>query len=95
MDGYTIGAPRMTHAPPHNGEIHPDGDEVLLLISGAVTVVLEDAFPPREVAPLPDESLIVPRVVWYKVQIDAPSQPLHITPGPNGSFRTPQSSDGA
>lgn len=40
IDGVTIGAPFLTGDAPHNGEMHPDGDEVLFLVSGALTVHL-------------------------------------------------------
>ena len=43
VDGFTIGAPRMRRNPPHAGEVHPDGDEILYLISGGVDVILEEA----------------------------------------------------
>ena len=48
IDGLTIGAPQITGDAPHDGEMHPDGDELLYLISGAVTVTLElpDGAPP-------------------------------------------------
>ena len=32
VDGFTIGARRMRRNPPHAGEVHPDGDEILYLI---------------------------------------------------------------
>src|SRR5207253_8069954 len=41
IDGFTIGAPHIAGDPPHDGEMHPDGDELLYLVSGAVTVTLE------------------------------------------------------
>src|SRR5580700_11265708 len=42
VDGLSVGAPRMTRSAPHRGEMHPDGDELLYLISGRVEVILED-----------------------------------------------------
>ncbi len=42
IDGFTVGAPLMTRSAPHRGELHPDGDELLYLISGHVEVVFED-----------------------------------------------------
>ena len=42
IDGYVIGTPVMARPAPHNGEMHPDGDEVLFLISGRLDVVLEE-----------------------------------------------------
>jgi hypothetical protein len=34
LDGYTVGAPMLTGDAPHDGEMHPDADEVLYLLSG-------------------------------------------------------------
>ncbi|MBT8060141.1 MAG: hypothetical protein KJO33_11120, partial [Gammaproteobacteria bacterium] len=42
VDGLTIGLATMTENSPHGGEMHPDGDEVLVLVSGRVRVVFED-----------------------------------------------------
>jgi mannose-6-phosphate isomerase-like protein (cupin superfamily) len=90
IDGLTIGAPQMTHEPPHGGEMHPDGDELLVLISGRVTVVIEDAEPPRRVGLAPGQALVVPRGVWHRVVLDEPSRILHVTPGPGGAHRPPE-----
>jgi len=87
IDGLTIGAPRMTREPPHAGEMHPDGDELLFLISGKVTVVLEDQEPPRRVGLSPGQAIVVPRGVWHRVLLGEPSQILHVTPGPGGEHR--------
>jgi mannose-6-phosphate isomerase-like protein (cupin superfamily) len=86
-EGYTIGAPQMTQAPPHDGEVHPDGDEILFLVAGEVTVILEDEEPVREVPMSPGDSLIVPRGVWHKVRLEQPSRLFHVTPGPKGAYR--------
>ena len=87
IDGLTIGAPLMTREPPHSGEMHPDGDEVLFLLSGKVTVVLEDQDPASQVGLIPGQAVIVPRGVWHRVLLAEPSQILHITPGPGGEHR--------
>ena len=87
INGYTIGAPFLDREPPHRGEMHPDGDEILFLLSGAVTVVLEDKTPPREVKLEPGQAIVVPRGVWHRVRLDEPSRLLHITPGPGGEHR--------
>ena len=34
VDGMTFGVASMSENSPHGGEMHPDGDEVLYLISG-------------------------------------------------------------
>jgi len=87
IDGLTIGAPFMTREPPHAGEMHPDGDELLFLHSGRVTVVLDEAEPPRRVTLEPGQAIVVPRGVWHRVLLDEPSQLIHITPGPGGEHR--------
>jgi len=87
IDGFTVGAPTLTREPPHAGEMHPDGDELLYLISGRLTVVLEDQEPPRQVEMTPGQALIVPRGVWHRVLLGEPSQLVHVTPGPGGEHR--------
>lgn len=86
VDGLTIGVATMTRNSPHGGEVHPDGDEVLYLISGRVNVVFEDEnFDDVEL--LPGDGLIIPRDVWHRVDIKEPSQIVYATPGPRGDYR--------
>jgi mannose-6-phosphate isomerase-like protein (cupin superfamily) len=87
IDGYTIGAPQLTRNAPHNGEMHPDGDELLFLISGRVTVLLEEASGERSISMSAGEALVVPRGMWHRINLEEPSQLLHITPGPGGHHR--------
>ena len=87
VPGLIVGAPTMTRNAPHGGEMHPDGDELLYLISGPVSVVLElsDATKTLEVGP--GQAVIVPKGVWHRVLIHEPSQLVHLTPGPGGEHR--------
>jgi mannose-6-phosphate isomerase-like protein (cupin superfamily) len=86
VNGLTVGIASMSENAPHGGEMHPDGDEVLYLISGHVKVVFEDqSFDDIEM--LPGEGLIVPRGVWHRVDILEPSQVVYATPGPRGEYR--------
>jgi len=87
IDGFTIGALRITGDAPHDGEVHPDGDELLFLISGAVTVTLELADGDRLVELGAGDGLVVPKGVWHKITMRDPGQLIHITPGPNGDAR--------
>jgi mannose-6-phosphate isomerase-like protein (cupin superfamily) len=87
IDGYTVGAPVMTGPAPHAGEMHPDGDELLYLISGKISVVLEQGGAERVLEVLPGQAVIVPRGVWHRVVPNEPSQMVHITPGPGGQHR--------
>ena len=42
IDGMTVGIVTMEENAPHGGEVHPDGDEILYLISGCARVVFLD-----------------------------------------------------
>ena len=87
IDGYTVGAPLITGDPPHGGEMHPDADELLFLVSGRVRVRLELAKGDREVEMGPGQALVVPQGVWHRVFLQEPGQLVHITPGPGGQHR--------
>ena len=93
IDGFSVGAPMLTHNPPHRGELHPDGDELLYLVSGRVDVILEDGGDEervgteRVVAVHPGEAIIVPKGVWHRVEVREPSRLVHITPGPGDGHR--------
>ena len=86
VHGVTIGVVTMTENSPHGGEMHPDGDEVLYLISGRVKVKLETQ-PAQEMEMASGDGLIVPKGVWHTVDIIDPGQLVYVTPGPNTTFR--------
>ena len=87
IDGFSVGAPVLTRPAPHAGEMHPDGDELLFLISGHVSVLLEGQDAQRVLELRPGQAVVVPRGVWHRVLLNEPSQLLHITPGPGGQHR--------
>lgn len=87
IDGLTIGAPQIAGDPPHDGERHLDGDELLYLVSGAVTVTLELSDGNTEVDLGVGDAIVVPQGVWHQITIREPGQLIHITPGPNGDAR--------
>jgi mannose-6-phosphate isomerase-like protein (cupin superfamily) len=87
IDGLTVGAPELTGDAPHDGEMHPDGDELLYLISGAVTLILELADGDRLVDLGAGDAVVVPKGVWHKITMREPGRLIHITPGPNGDAR--------
>lgn len=86
VNGVTIGIAKMCENSPHGGEMHPDGDEVLYLISGRVRVVFEEEIL-ADVEMKPGDGLIVPKGAWHRVDILEPSQILYATPGPGGEYR--------
>ena len=81
-----VGVATMTENSPHDGEMHPDGDEVLYLINGRVRVTIETS-PVQVLDMLPGDGAIVPKGVWHKVDILDPSQIVYLTPGPGGEYR--------
>ena len=86
VEGATFGVATMSENSPHAGEMHPDGDEVLYLISGRVKVVFPDS-PVDDIDVLPGDGLVVPQGMWHRVDILEPSQIVYLTPGPNNEYR--------
>jgi mannose-6-phosphate isomerase-like protein (cupin superfamily) len=93
IDGYTIGAiPDVTGPGPHGGEVHPDGDEFLYVVSGAMNLILDDGDDravgtETTVLLRSGDACIVPRGVWHRLESVEPSYLIHVTPGPNGGHR--------
>ena len=68
-------------------EVHPEGDEVVLLLSGSVDLVLEEPEGERVVELRGRAACIVPRGVWHTARVHEPSQALHITRGAGTQHR--------
>lgn len=86
IEGLTFGVATMLENSPHSGERHPDGDEVLYLISGRVRVVFLDSAE-EDIDVRPGDGLVVPKGMWHRVDILEPSQIVYLTPGPNNEYR--------
>ena len=86
VEGAIFGVATMSENSPHAGEMHPDGDEILYLISGRVKVVFLNS-PVDDIDVLPGDGLVVPQGMWHRVDILEPSQIVYLTPGPNSEFR--------
>jgi mannose-6-phosphate isomerase-like protein (cupin superfamily) len=93
IDGYSIGViPNLDGPPVHRGEMHPDGDELLYLVSGAIEVVFDDGDQETigtetSVVMRGGDALVVPRGVWHQINVIEPAYFVHVTPGPNGGGR--------
>jgi mannose-6-phosphate isomerase-like protein (cupin superfamily) len=72
---------------PSECEMHPHGDEVLCLLSGAVDVVLEEADGDRTVPLRAGEIFVVPRGVWHRLVLRAPGDLLFVTPAKDTRLR--------
>ena len=85
IDGMTVGVVSMSGESPHDGEMHPDGDEILYVISGDLRISYDSGDAPMELAA--GEACIVRKGEWHKVECVGEAQFVHITPGPNGEAR--------
>jgi mannose-6-phosphate isomerase-like protein (cupin superfamily) len=63
-------------------EIHPHGDEVVMLLSGAARMVLDEPGGHRVVElSKAGDYVIVPKATWHTAKISIPTALLFITPG--------------
>jgi mannose-6-phosphate isomerase-like protein (cupin superfamily) len=63
-------------------EVHPRGDEIVVLLSGAAEMILDEADGKRSVKlARPGEFVIVPRGTWHTAHIATPTSMLFVTPG--------------
>ena len=70
-----------------NWEMHPDADEFVYLLSGAVEVHLEHADGLRKVVLQDSGAIIVPRGIWHTAKVHSTSRMLHITRGAGTQLR--------
>jgi mannose-6-phosphate isomerase-like protein (cupin superfamily) len=81
LDGLLVGVARLTRNT--QWEMHPDGDELLFLLRGALEVVLDHA-DAEETFPLAEGRMaIVPQGVWHRQLVKQPLELLFATPGPS------------
>jgi mannose-6-phosphate isomerase-like protein (cupin superfamily) len=96
LDGLTFGVADVASVadnPPHNGEMHPDGDELLYLVSGRADVIIEEGGTQEtvgaetRVALGAGEAIVVPRGHWHRIELVEPYRLVHVTPGPGDGHR--------
>jgi quercetin dioxygenase-like cupin family protein len=87
VDGHLLALTSLERSPPHLGERHPDGDELIYLLSGKVTVVIEAPRRDERHTLGPGEALIVARGLWHHIEVTRPARLVHLTPGPSGEHR--------
>lgn len=71
-----------------NWEMHPAGDEVLFMLEGTVTFLLELPGLSREVALSSGRLLVIPKGVWHTAKVSEPARLLAITVGKGTEHRT-------
>ena len=62
-------------------ECHPEGDEVVVCLSGRMTVIREIDGASDDVAVGPGEAMINPMGVWHTADVHEPGRFMTITPG--------------
>jgi len=82
------------HAHATHWEMHPAGEELLYLLSGAVDVVMQEGGGDRVVELRPGTACIVPRGVWHRQIVHQPGELLAITYG-KGTQHRPLQAPGA
>jgi mannose-6-phosphate isomerase-like protein (cupin superfamily) len=64
-----------------NWEMHPAGDELLFMLEGRATFILELADGLKEVALSAGRLLVIPKGVWHTAKVSEPARSLAITAG--------------
>ena len=62
-------------------EMHPHGEEILVLLSGKLTMVFDEGGKEREVPLGQGRACVVPRGVWHRAIVHEPGNMLGITYG--------------
>jgi mannose-6-phosphate isomerase-like protein (cupin superfamily) len=84
--GTLVAAYQSTGDWPH-WEMHPEGEEVLVLLDGRMTLILDEAGGERRVEMAPGATCIVPKGVWHRALVPEPSRFLGITYGAGTQHR--------
>jgi mannose-6-phosphate isomerase-like protein (cupin superfamily) len=62
-------------------EMHPEGDEVLILLEGACDMILDEGGRQRTVSLEAGRAFVMPRGAWHRQVVRAPGRMLGITCG--------------
>lgn len=86
-DGWLVAAYSVTGDIDH-WEMHPRGDEILIMLSGAIDVVLEQPESDNRTVALPaGAACLVPRGTWHRLLPRAPGRLLALTYGKDTQHR--------
>ncbi|HJQ58149.1 MAG TPA: cupin domain-containing protein [Vineibacter sp.] len=85
-EGRLVMVNRMADDWPH-WEMHPAGDEIVYLLSGAMDLVLDEAGGARTVRLRAGEAVIVPKGIWHRGIVHRAGEALFITPGAGTQHR--------
>lgn len=85
-DGRLVIASRLTEDMTH-WEMHPVGEELLILLSGAVDCVLEKGGEERVVSLEAGQACLVPRGAWHRLRVREPGELVFVTYGEGTEHR--------
>ena len=86
LNGMTVGLATMANNPPHNGERHNNGDEIIIVMSGKI-IVESDSNPDKCLALESGGACIIRKGEWHKIKVIEKAQLVYITPGSNNEYR--------
>jgi mannose-6-phosphate isomerase-like protein (cupin superfamily) len=69
-------------------EMHPDGDELLCVVSGAISVVLQQDGAENTTEVSAGRAFVVPRGIWHRVLVREAGKLVFCTPGPRTEHRS-------
>jgi len=93
LDGHTFGVADIDEPPPHNGEVHPDGDELVYVISGSAALLLEEGGTLETIGEVTrhvleaGDAFVIPQGHWHRFETIEPYRLVHLTPGPGDGHR--------
>ena len=85
FDGLNVGIVTLENTT-NNGEVHLDGDEILYVISGELSLT-SDSNPNESLTLSSGESCIIKKGEWHKVNVIKTTQLIYMTPGLNNEHR--------
>jgi mannose-6-phosphate isomerase-like protein (cupin superfamily) len=84
--GRLMGSTRQKADWPH-WERHPAGDEILVLLSGEMDLILETKSGERRRRLKAGQTFVVPRGLWHRALVRKPGELMFITPGAGTEHR--------
>ena len=85
-DGRLVTASHVSEGVAH-WEMHPKGDELLLVQTGAVEVILDEPEGPRAVVLTAGSAFVVPKGVWHRFKVHEPGLVVFVTAGEGTQHR--------
>lgn len=70
-----------------NWEMHPEGDEIVYILSGSVDFLLEENGAVKKIEVRGKGLIVIPRGVWHTAKTNSPCTAMHITLGKGTQHR--------